>query len=186
MTLGLDRLKEILMKRKQGLGYQRSFSIEQDTTLKRRDLEKILFEIFDEHSSRKRRKVSPDDGSATKNESAKNFLRREIYALGYRIQNSGSGKLDANSLLEAMGRTTTRPEKLKNVFHALLFFVYEGEQGFPRQERSKLARELEYAYRHRIPPELLCGFLFQSSNRNKLSKLLKSGFIEPAFRDALS
>ena len=173
------------MKLTQGLGYKRSFSIEENTTLKPRDLEKILFEIFDEHSSRKKRKVSTNDGSATKNESAKNFLRREIYALGYRIQNSSSGKFDANGLLDAKGRTTTRPEKLENVFHALLFFVYEGEQGFPRQERSKLARELEYAHRHRIPPELLCGFLFQSSNRNKLGKLLKSGFIEPAFRDSL-
>ncbi len=142
---------------------------------------KIIEEIWDEHSSRRIRKVSPDDASDTKNESAKNFLRREIYALGCQILNAPPS-WDASDLLEKMECKTTRPDALENEFHALLVCVYRGEQGLTRQDRSLVSKELKYAYCHRVPPELLCGFLYQSTDRRRLSDRLEKGFIEPAFR----
>jgi len=169
------------MKNKQP--YQRRFSANSVRPLSRSEVVKIIRAIWDEHSSRTTRKVSPDDGSDTKNESAKNFLRREIYALGRRIR-SAPLSWDADALFEEMGRTTTRPDALENLFHALLFCVYESEQGITRQDRSLMSKELEYAYRHRVPPELLCGFLYQSTDRRRLSDRLTAGFTEPAFRSA--
>ncbi len=165
--------------------YERSFSVSERRPLKRSTIIRILREIFDEHSSRAVRKVSPDDGSDTKNETAKNFLRREIYALGTRILNTLQAPWNADRFLEAMGRSTTRPEALENVFHALLYLLYVGEQGFSRQERSLIGRELEYAYRHKVPPELVVGFLYQSTDRKRLRERLDSSFCEPAFRAAL-
>ena len=162
--------------------YKRSFSLDGKKPLKRSVIVRILGEIFDEHSDRVHRKVSAEDGTDTKNESAKNFLRREIYALGTRILNTSSEPWNGENFLALMNRTTTRPATLENVFHALFFFLYEGEEGFSRQERSLMGRELEYAYRHKIPAELLVGFLYQSTDRKRLSQRLEEGFVEPAFR----
>lgn len=162
--------------------YERTFSVADKRPLKRSTVVNLLQEIFEEHSSRVLRKVSFDDGSNTKNETAKNFLRREIYALGTRLRKSSREPWRPEKFLVAMGRSTTRPEALENVFHALLYLLYEGEQGFTRQERSLVGRELEYAYRHGIPPELLVGFLYQSTDRKRIGERLESGFIEPAFR----
>lgn len=46
-----------------------------------------------------------------------------------------------------------------------------------------MAKELEYALRHSVPPEFLCGFLYQSGGRKTLLKKLEAGYKEPAFRD---
>lgn len=45
-----------------------------------------------------------------------------------------------------------------------------------------MAMELEYARRHEVPPCLLCGFLYQSTDRRKIGERLYKDFIEPAFR----
>ena len=162
--------------------YERSFSIDGQKPLKRSVIIRILGEIFDEHSDRVYRKVCAEDGTDTKNETAKNFLRREVYALGTRILNTSSEPWSADKFLALMDRTTTRPAALENVFHALFFLLYEGEEGFSRQERSLMGRELEYAYRHNIPAELLAGFLYQSTDRKRLGQRLRERFVEPAFR----
>lgn len=162
--------------------YQRSFATEGGRALKLRDVEKATLAIGEEHYKRGRRLVSPDDGSDTRNESAKNFLRREVYALGRRLLTQKSGTELVAELFSKLGFRTTRPEALENVFHGLLCCIYEREGGYTRQERSLIAKELEYAHRHNVPPELLCGFLYQSTDRKRLSERLESGFIEPAFR----
>jgi hypothetical protein len=168
------------MKRRE---YERSFAFAEKRPLKGSSVIRILREIFDEHSARVTRKVSAHDGSDTKNETAKNFLRREIYALGTRLRNSSREPGNAEKFLTAMGRpASTRPEALENVFHALLYLLYEREEGFTRQERSLIGRELEYAYQHEVPPKLLVGFLYQSTDRKRLGERLKAGFREPAFR----
>ena len=78
------------------------------------------------------------------------------------------GRMD--DLLEKFSIKTTRPEAMENNFHALLWCVYEGEQGYSKQERSLMSLELEYAYRHDVPPELLSGFLYQSTSRRDLEE----------------
>ncbi|WP_234032803.1 hypothetical protein [Aurantiacibacter arachoides] len=167
---------------KKKMGYSRTFDADSSRPLKQRDVERATYSIWNEHSDRLTRKTSPGDGSDTKNESAKNFLRREVYALGRRLLRSKSGQELVAKLFSQLGFRTTRPQAMENVFHGLLCCIYEGEGGFTRQERSLIAKELEYAHRHNVPPELLCGFLYQSTDRRRLSARLVEGFIEPAFR----
>ena len=163
--------------------YIRAFDWKGNKKLKYANLRKITKAIWDEHSYRKTAKVNEGDGSATKNESARNFLRREIYALGSSLLSSSSGsQLAARLVSEIRAGSITHPEALSSAFHALLMCVYEDDEDISRQERSLMAMELEYAHRHMIPPELLCGFLYQSTDRKKLGAKLRDGFVEPAFQ----
>ena len=71
---------------------------------------------------------------------------------------------------------------MANIFHALFLGLYEEDTQISRQERAQMAKELLYADRHNVPPEYLCGFLYQSGGRKKLDeKLNESGYLEPAF-----
>lgn len=167
------------------LKYERSFGGHQSKRLSLKMASKIMTDIWREHERRRKAKVSFEDGSDTRNESAKNFLRREIFALGTFIldQPPLSWRLD-DLVDELRDNRTTRPEALSNVFHALLMCVYrsESESRISRQERSLMAMELEYAHRHEVPAWLLCGFLYQSTNRKKLGERLEKDFREPAYQ----
>lgn len=162
--------------------YERAFKIDATAPLKLSQVTKILHAIWDEHSERTRKLWMPDDGGDTKNESARNFLRREVYALAWCLRNAPPAKWEVKDIYYKNGGRTTHPEVLDNMFHALMLCIYESDQGISRQERSLMSQELEYAYRHKIQPELLCGFLYQSTDRKKLGDRLATGFIEPAFR----
>ena len=166
--------------------YHRTFNPEIGTKIKNANLEKILESIWDEHDHRRTAKVNDEDGSATKNESSRNFLRREVYALGLCLLKSSASPQSVVRLVEKIRASpTTRPEALSNTFHALLMCVWDTDQAISRQERSLMAMELEYAHRHRTPPELLCGFLYQSTDRKKLGVKLREGFVEPAFQQVI-
>ncbi|QFT76011.1 hypothetical protein [Erythrobacter sp. THAF29] len=163
--------------------YQRAFQLSEGR-IKRTDLPKLIERIGNEYVRRKTAKVSFEDGTDTKNESAKNFLRREVYALGIALLHHGPRNWSPRALVESIRKTrTTRPEALSNVFHALLMSIFETDESINRNERSLIAKELEYAHRHEVPPEFLCGFLYQSTDRKKIGERLRSDFTEPAFRD---
>lgn len=171
------------MKRK---GYVRTFELSPTSPLLRRQVYKTLTAIWDEHSSRlsdefveKQRKFG-----LSKNEDAKNFLRREIYALGLALLAAPPNWKVADLVASVRVNPVTRPGALENrVFHALIMGVYNDDSQINRQERWTMTRELEYALRHHVPPHFLCGFLYQSGGRKNLLKKLAAGYIEPGFGD---
>lgn len=173
------------MKSRSKFGYVRAFEHDSDKSINQRKIMIIMEGIWAEYE----RRLKPGDwlnqeGNNTRNESAKNFLRREIYALGWRLIRSEPQSWELEDLVNQMRDTkTTRPEALSNVFHALLMCVYRADTRITRQDRSLIAKELEYAHRHKIPPSLLCGFLYQSTDRRDIGERLKANFIEPAFRE---
>lgn len=166
-----------------GLTYTRSFEIGARRPLKSHEFEKILYEIWREHDRRRSTKFSIEQTfGSSPNEDAKNFLRREIYALG-RCLKAVPPKWDIVEIISGLRiHKVRRPKALHgNIFHALLMGVYEEDTQIPRQERSKMAKELLYADRHNVPPEYLCGFLYQSGGRDNLEEKLNAGYLEPAF-----
>ncbi len=166
-------------------GYARNFTISPDATLGKPQANKALINISDEHYRRlKRSHFDGQQFGLSKNEDAKNFLRREIYALGLSYLANPPRWAVSELVAKIRVSQTTRMEALENVFHSLLMSVYEEDDPISRQERWLMARELEYARRHNVPPEFLCGFLYQSGGRKNLLKKLEAGYIEPAFRDS--
>lgn len=142
-----------------------------------------LLEIWAEYE--RRLKTTWHDGpySHSKNEHAKYFLRREVYTLGLAITAEGTSGWSTAELVREMRGSVSRPDKLGGVFHDLLMCVYEDDSQVSRRERSNYAHELEYARRHKVPPELLCGFLLQSGGHGEVSKKLRDNYVEPAFTD---
>lgn len=152
--------------------------------LARREVFQILTEIWKEHDRRRSSSfVAEQEFNMSKNEDAKNFLRREIYALGLFLTENPT-KWDLTQLISDMRATkSTKEDSVRDrIFHLLLMGLFEEDSVISRQERWSMSRELEYARRHEIPPELICGFIFQSGGRSRLNDKLKAGFIEPAFR----
>ena len=138
--------------------------------------------IWEEHDRRRSRKFLDDDGADTKAESANYFLMREIYALGLAVMHSPpSWKME--TLLEKVRdlRFSTRTP-MNNTFHVLLMSVWESDVQVSRQRRWNMAKEMEYAHRHSIPPNLLCGFLLQTGSNKKVLKKLQDDYVEPSFR----
>lgn len=166
--------------------YERAFDQNGERPINRKLALKIVEQIWAEHNRRLSSgyvdTVKRISGHAvTKNETAKNFLRREIYAFG-RCLIKRPARWDVSEIAGRVRKNpTTRPAALARTFHALLMCIYEEDDLISRQERSLMAQELEYAHRHDVPPELLCGFLYQSGSRSSISKKLASGYLEPAF-----
>ena len=123
--------------------------------------------------------------SQSKNEQAKYFLRREIYALGLAILDASPTGWSTADLVRKIRLSVSRPDKLGNVFHDLLMCVYDDDSQVSRRERSNYALEMEYARRHEVRPELLCGFILQSGGHGEISRKLRANYVEPAFREAL-
>lgn len=145
-----------------------------------------------EHFNRRSSKAHKEIYEPTKNETRKNFLRREIYALGRALIDSKSNINWTKMLNDHRLKTYTRPDSLDNIFH-ILFLLFRDEDlnitrqyediNITRQERSNMAKELLYAHRHSIPEELLVGFIYQSGPRSDLPKKLEDeDYLEPAFR----
>ncbi len=160
--------------------YKRGFAVNGIVPLDKDAATEILKDIWDEHSSRKSSEEK-NNGYETKNESAKNFLRREVYALARCLLKCPPTDWDVKELYLDLRGSTTQPKSLENIFHVLISSIYV-DDGVSRQERSLIAQELEYAHRHKVPPKLLCGFLYQSTDRKKIHERLAEGFKEPAFR----
>lgn len=165
-------------------GYERAFKPRPVRPLKRKVVDDALLAIWREFEARLPSAYAADQKfGLSKNEDAKNFLRREVYALGRALQNSPPKWDVAELVASSRVHRTTRIEALEGrVFHALLMGVYHEDSLIKRQERWSMAKELEYADRHDVPPEHLCGFLYQSGGRSNLLKKLAAGYREPAFR----
>ena len=164
--------------------YVRIHADKPGVTLSSRDLEKQVVEIWREHGRRLQRAfMKSHKHGLSKNEDAKNFLRREIYALGLRLKARPPSWNLCEVLVGLRKHQTTRRDVIGlNIFHDLLMVVYDEDDQISRQERWIMAKEMEYAHRHSVPPEFLCGFLYQSGGRKNLLEKLKDDYIEPVFR----
>ena len=162
-------------------GYQRHTG-----SVSQRQLDKVLIAIWSEYDRRRPSSFAESDiFSRTKSENAKYFLMREIYALGLHIIAKQPRFSPQDLINMRRNRNTTRPEFSPGTFHALFMATFKEDDQISRSERWLMARELKYASRHNIRPELLCGFLLQSGTRKEINKKLDQGYIEPAFRKLL-
>ena len=153
--------------------YKRTFRTHTGKPLKRADVDKATLAIWQEYEKR-RTTTYWENKFRSKNENHINFYRREIYILGLELLRNPPTSWSMNDLVENVRtKKTTRPDAMGSVFHDLFMCIYQDDLRISRQERSKMAMELEYAYRHDISPELLCGFIYQSGNRKDLSRKLK-------------
>lgn len=166
------------------MSYVREFSVKAERPLSKAGTEKILESIWREYERRLSSKFA--NGlrfGLSRNENAKNFLRREIYALGMAL-NRKKPKWEISELLTHRSNKSTRHKAVEgHVFHVLLMVLYDDDSQISRQERWTMARELEYAFRHRVPSRYLTGFLFQSGGRKDLVAKLKEEYVEPGFED---
>lgn len=151
--------------------------------LKRQTVLRELNRIWDEHTERLRTPDADQAFSPTKNENARNYLKREIYKLGKRILRDPPKSWSTADIVKERRGANRRTDKLGAVFHDLLMAVYDEDwPKLDRQERWSVAQELEYAHRHKVPSKYLCGFLYQSGPRTDLRAKLKADYVEPAFR----
>lgn len=165
--------------------YERPYSPTAQKSISAFLVDKAVLAIWKEYERRLSGTFKIDDHIHTKNESAKNFLRREIYVLGKHLIDFPPKNWSISDLPGKVRiKSSTRPHALENVFHALFMSLYEEDSQISRQERWLMARELQYAQKHNVPPELLCGFLYQSGPRAEIAMKLENNYIEPAFRTA--
>lgn len=171
---------------KKDTDYRREFDANRRKRLKRTQVNEALKAIWAEHEARLSSSFAVTQPfGLSKNEDAKNFLRREIYALGLALRRAPPTWNVSTLIASSRAHKTTRLDVLdKGLFHALLMGVYDADALITRQERWLMAKELEYALRHSVPPQFLCGFLYQSGGRKNLLKKLEVGYTEPAFSDA--
>jgi len=169
------------MVAKKKAAFGRSYDYTAQVPISKKSAEQAMHEIWDEYSNRLRTGSHQGSYSRTKSESAKYFLAREIYALGTYIYRLPPERWSTKDIVAGSRAQINRPDKVGHVFHDLLMSVYQDDMQIDRRERWQVAQELEYARRHDVPVELVCGFLLQSGPRSEVPKKLKSGYIEPGF-----
>lgn len=169
------------MQRKSG--FKRPYDPNAGQPISRQKALRTVNLIWDEYTWRMSSAAHQGPYKPTKNESGRNFLLREIYALGLHLLSNPPTDWGTKDILGKVRTHLTRPDKAGDVFHDLFMSVFDSDEGtISRQERHLMARELEYARRHEVPPELLCGFLYQSGPRTEISRKLAAGYVEPTFR----
>jgi hypothetical protein len=90
-------------------------------------------------------------------------LKREVYRFVCRYLDEGNTK-QLNRILEANRVILPRfPTFRENPFHWALSVLRDPKSdNIKKYQVSRFGRQLIYAKRHKIPPELLIGFLYQS------------------------
>lgn len=93
-------------------------------------------------------------------ETSTGFVKREVYMLvrTWRIRRD-----DLRTALAELGHTPTRRSALiNNPFHWVLRALKRRGLPIGDSEVRRIATELEYARRHRVPDELVVGFIDQT------------------------
>ena len=97
-----------------------------------------------------------------------NVLRRAVYTLGTQIADGKNGSrlvefLRENSEKHGFSQINiTAPDPDENPFFWCYHLLLREESlAITRDQRSKSSRQLVYAYKNKIPPDLLIGFILQ-------------------------
>lgn len=108
------------------------------------------------------------------------FLKREVYA--FVLENFRTSIEEANLLRflpEVIARAKRRPPHKPSVeanpFHWVFYALAAEGRHLERWEISRFGRELLYAKRHSIPPELLIGFLYQTGTPDQIYRKAGGG-----------
>ena len=103
----------------------------------------------------------------------RNVLRRETYSLAKEMIDA----LKENEALKVLDDL-----RIDDVFRAIVSLVVTADE-ISREEQTRYACELEYARRHRMPPELLIGFILQVNLGKDIKKrILDADAYEPWYR----
>lgn len=114
-------------------------------------------------------------------ESANGTLKREAYRVICHYIDKGRAQFFEH-VIRRDGRSLSSVVKLAdNPFHYGLKAMFIDDSVITPPDRSLFANQMLYAYRHRVPPEHLVGFIYQSGSSAALRRKLKEGAIEPGF-----
>jgi hypothetical protein len=115
----------------------------------------------------------PATGAAPYDQKA-NYLRREVYrVVGNLLERSEGKQMIEAAVLGYCGREPTRLTMSQNPFFWGLKAVADRISLAPDRV-SRLAKEMNYAWRHNIKPDLLVGFILQTG----ASRIYKSTEIQ--------
>lgn len=89
-------------------------------------------------------------------------MKRELYALGRRLLMHDQENLAVSALVQSGRRRSSLPCLENNVYHHLIKLIGDGQYPLARSEEDRIACELEYARKHRVPDDYLIGFILQS------------------------
>lgn len=121
--------------------------------------------LLDERQRRRnRRDLTPFDKPDA-------YLKREVYALVRDYLRQGRQHLLEELILESRYPYAPRsPSFGDNPFHWVFFGMRDPTtDNLRKDEVSRFGRQLLYAHRHRIEPELLIGFLHQSGTPDEIA-----------------
>ncbi|MGB5864423.1 MAG: hypothetical protein WBG95_08980 [Sulfitobacter sp.] len=101
------------------------------------------------------------------------ILKRAIYQIGWIALEFGQTELlkeVAEKLNSPENRKTPDARRIprnaplheENPFYYAFYIAFGNEPQITRHERSKASRQLVYAYRHKVPPHFLIGFIYQT------------------------
>ena len=131
-----------------------------------RSKEKILkeWDRYHEEESDGDRRRSPDESAIT-------FLKKNVYRVGIHLIETE--QLDVLRQLfprEASGKNSV-PTVEENPFYWIFrYYFADRPKDMSVQVRNRISKQLNYAYRHRIPPYLLVGFLYILKDPEKISE----------------
>lgn len=114
------------------------------------------------------------------------YLKRSIYAVLFKSMQSGIH--DELHLIVSRRRLPGRKLKHAAREFAWAMFIMFGDEEYdattmlPPAKRSRYARQMGYALRHRVPPHLLIGFLYQCGSPGRIAKKLADGTNETWLR----
>lgn len=138
-----------------------------------------------ENNARSRLSGKAQGHRRSPHEAAIGFLKRQSYELIIKYIKHG----DVRTFERAVryeGRPLPSQVRIdENPFHFGLLALFptgtDYEDLISRQDRSAFALQMLYASRHRVPPRLLTGFLYQTGSLPQLRERLKEGFVEEGF-----
>lgn len=106
-------------------------------------------------------RIRPDKGVAPYDQKA-NYLRREIYRVIWNLRQRSEGK----AVIEAavLGHCNRMPTRLTLTQNPFFWGLKAAADRFDLgpDRVSRLAKEMLYAWRHQVQPDLLIGFILQT------------------------
>lgn len=105
---------------------------------------------------------------------ATNVLKRSSYVVGAQLASKNMTERIEFYLTDAVQADLkvhgAAPSARDNPFFWSLHLIMSGQKWLSNDQKSKSARQLLYAYRHGVPPELLTGFLLQTGTSNATAR----------------
>lgn len=114
-------------------------------------------------------------------ESANGVLKREAYRVICHYIEHRQAAYFETVIRERGGALSSVIKLADNPFHYGLTALFGDDGILSRPDKSVFASQMVYAYRHRVPANLLVGFIYQCGSVSELRRKLKSGATEPGF-----